>query len=257
MRRFLCSALILLTVAAGCGRDPEKEEPDTPVEVTRLTKLAQAPEVDLDPTDAPAPPRGFSRTDVIVLATRLVEAVERASTADADAAATARDAVDHTFAGLDMRSRVDMTKALESASRHYRRMPVAWTVADRWDPGHRPARPARVIKAAWRVEVENAHLGVTLQTVHASIDPHGHAMFVRRTWGLWNAEPQRAPASQTYLDFAAGVTGIDRCHVVATGRFRPEQSTARLARQARYLRDDLTAKGVTQSSDTDFRRGCD
>lgn len=255
MRRVLCGVLLLLAIA-GCARAPEtRKEPPRP-ELAPLLELARSPEVELDPTEAPAAPRGFNRVDVLTLANALVDAVERTGTADPEEIASERDAVDHTFAGLDMRSRREITDDLEATSEHYKDMPVDWAVTDRWETGHRPAS-SRVVKASWRTKSEGGYLGVTLQVVRAHVDAGGRPMFLNRTFELWNSDPSRAPATQTYFNFTAGVTGVDRCHLVRTGRLRPDTDADRARRGADLLRQEISARGVTTRSDSDFRRGCD
>lgn len=256
MRR-LPSCLLALMILTGCAHSPAPQDPPERPELAPLLEFAKSPEVELDATDAPAPPRGFSRPDVLVLANALVDAAERTETGGAEPPPSDRDAVDHTFTALDMRSRRDMTKSSESASRRYEGMSVAWMMADQWERGHRPVGPGRIIKAAWRAESENGHLGVGLQFVRAYLDVRGTPMFVERHITLWNSDPQRMPGTQTYLDLSARITGIDRCHLVSTGRFRPDRDTKRLRKAAEHLGEQLSAKGITELTDADFRRGCD
>lgn len=256
MRRPL-SGLVTLVILAGCAHSPAPQQPPERPELAPLLELAKSPEVEIDATDAPDPPRGFSRPDVLVLANTLVDAAERTEAGGAEPPTSERDAVDHTFTALDMRSRRDMTTSSESASRRYEGMSVAWMMADQWERGHRPVGPGRIIKAAWRAESDNGHLGVGLQFVRAYLDARGTPMFVERHITLWNSDPQRMPGTQTYLDLSAGITGVDRCHLVATGRLRPDDDTKRLQAGAEHLGDQLSTRGITESADKDFRRGCD
>ena len=251
------SLLIALLILTGCAPSPASQEPPERPHLAPLLKLARSAEVELDATDAPAPPRGFSRSDVLVLANALVAAAERTETGGAEPPTSEHDAVDHTFAALDMRSRRDMTTSSESASRRYEGMSVAWTMVDQWERGHRPVGPGRIIKAAWRAQSDDGHLGVSLQFVRAHLDAQGTPMFVDRRITLWNSDPQRMPGTQTYLDLSARITGIDRCHLVSTGRFRPDEDTKRLQADAELLGDQLSTRGITEASDHDFRRGCD
>lgn len=255
MRRLLTFLLIAI-VLAGCGRSPETEKPVGRPAPTPLLELARSPEIELDATDAPKAPRGWNRVDVLTLANALVDAVERTGTADPDRIATVLDATDHTFADLDMRSRRGIADSLEETSRNYRDMPVDWVVTDRFAPRHRPVS-TRIIKASWRTESDHGHLGVTLETVQAYVDDHGHPMFINRIFGLWNSDPSRAPATQTHLDFSAGVTGVDRCRLVRTGVLRPDTDVKRLRAGADHLRKEVATDGVTDGTDSDFRAGCD
>lgn len=255
MRRLL-TLLPIVIVLAGCGRSPEPEKPAGRPAPAPLLELARSPEIELDATDAPKAPRGWNRVDVLALANALVDAVERTGTADPDRVPTVLDATDHTFAGLDMRSRRGIADSLEQASQDYRDMPVDWVVADRFERGHRPVS-TRIIKASWRTESDHGHLGVTLETVQAYVDAHGHPMFLNRIFGLWNSDPSRAPATQTHLDLSAGVTGVDRCHLVRTGVLRPDTDVERLREGAENLREEVATDRVTVGTDSDFRAGCD
>jgi len=257
MRRLL-PCLFVLVLATGCARDAEPAKPTAPPELAPLLELAKSPEVELDATDAPRAPRGFNRVDVLTLANALVDAVRRTGTAGPDEIGSARDAADHTFASLDMRSRVRIADLMETTSRDtYAGMPVTWMFVDRWEHGHRPVSPGRIIKAAWSVEDDDGFLDVTLQVVQSYVDPTGAPMFIDRMYSLSSEDPSRGPALQTFLGAAVRVTGIDRCHVVETGRFRPERDVHRLRKSAEYLREDVAADGVRPIGDDDFRRGCD
>lgn len=261
MRRAICTVLVLGTLAAGCARQTEtkeKEPPKPSPAVARLLKIAQSPAAALDPLDAPAAPRGFARVDVLRLARWLVDAVERTSSAGVEDVRTTRDAVDHTFAALDMRSRVRIRDLLVSSSRErYRSMPVDWIVVDRWERGHEPEAGPRIVKSAWRVGVDEGHLELKLQVLQAYVSVAGIPMFLDRTFSLTSADPSRSPAEPVHFGAYAKVLGIDRCHVVRTGRFRPETDTAKLAKLPASLERDVKAKGMRESFDGDFRRGCD
>lgn len=257
MRRVLCSVLVLLFVAAGCARSSEAKPPAPSPAVARLLELAASPAVDLDPIDAPSAPRGFARVDVLRLAGWLVDAVERTSTAD-EQVRTLRDAVDHTFAALDMRSRVRIRDLMESTSReNYDAMSMEWLIVDRWEPKHAPMGTPRVIKAAWDVDVDEGHLEVRLQVLQAYVSAGRTPMFIDRTFALISSDPSRSPAVPVYFGAYATVPGIDRCHVIRTGRFRPDTDAPRLSRIADSLEADMGTKRIRESSDGNFRRGCD
>lgn len=257
MRRVLCSVLVLLFIAAGCARSSETKPPAPSPAVARLLELAASPAVELDPLDAPSAPRGFARADVLRLAGWLVDAVERTSTAD-EQVRTLRDAVDHTFESLDMRSRVRIRDLMEFTSREgYGAMPVDWMIVDRWEPEHRPAGRPRVIKSSWDVDVDEGHLEVRLQVLQAYLSVGGTPMFIDRTFALISSDPSRSPGVPVYFGAYATVPGIDRCHVVRTGRFRPESDTPQLARIADALEREMGTKRIRDSSDGNFRRGCD
>lgn len=258
MRRLPCSVLLLLLITAGCARSDDATEPAPSPEVARLLEVAASPEVELDPLDAPAAPRGFSRVDVLRLAGWLVEAVERTSTADTEHVRTLRDAVDHTFEALDMRSRLRIRDLMDSTSREdYGAMPVDWMIVDRWERGHGPAGRPRVIKAAWHAGIDEGHLEVRLQVLQAYVSVAGEPMFVDRTFALISSDPARSPAVPVYFGAFASVPGIDRCHVVRQGRFRPETDDAQLARTAAALERDVASGRMRDSSGGSFRRGCD
>src|SRR5690606_12971736 len=122
---------------------------------------------------------------------------------------SARDAADHTFAALDMRSRVDIASTIRSTERKYEGMSVLWVLTDRWQDGHEPVHAPRIVKAAWETSRDDhGDLEVALQVVQASRDADGWPMFVARTYELSSSNPRRAPAVKTSFGASATIRGI-------------------------------------------------
>lgn len=257
MSRFLASTICLLLALSACaGAEGEPPPPPSP-EVAALLELAASPEVELDHSDAPRPPKGFSRADVRHLAGWLIDAVERTGTADQDTIVTERAAVDHTFAAIDMRSRVELARQVTLTARHYDNMPVSWIFTDRWEPADRPTQPGHIIKSAWEAERRGDWLVLSLQVVQAFRSPADQPMFIRRTFIVASTEPRGGPAVPVGLSFAAGIDGIDRCHLVRTGLFRAASDVTQLRKSAQSLKAQLKSKRIREAKDTDFTAGCE
>lgn len=257
MHRLIPALVCALLTLTACARaHDDRQAPPTP-EVTALLELAKSPPANPDPADAPNPPKGFTRADVRHLARWLVDAVERTGTADQGSIVTERDAVDHTFAAIDMRSRVEFARDVTLTARHYGNMPVSWIFTDRWEPAHRPTRPGRIIKSAWDVERSDDWLVLSLQVVQAFRSPADQPMFLRRTFTVASTEPRGGPAVPVWLSFSAGIDGIDRCHLVRTGLFRPERDHDQLRTSAQNIESHLGSKDIREPKDSNFTAGCE
>lgn len=256
MLRFIPAVLCALIGLSACTPQNQNRPLPSP-EIAALRKLAASPTVPLDRTDAPRPPKGFTRADVNHLARWLIEAVKRTGTADQESIVTERDAVDHTFHAIDMRSRVKFSRHVTETSRDYGGIPLAWIFTDRWESGDRPTAPSRVIKAAWKTERSGDWLMVSLHVIQAFRNSAEDAMFVRREFVVASTNPRGGPAVPVWMTFSAGIDGIDRCHLVATGRFRVDTDTRRLREAATRIQRQLDHTGLDESTDTDFTAGCE
>lgn len=247
---------LMTTLLAGCSPDERPAATAKPLDPTTraLIRIAEGPAADLE-ARWPDAPRGFTRADRDQLADWLVGVARRALHPPA-ANLSDRAALDHAFAAIDMRSRVDFARTVERASRRYGSMPLAWAFADQFEPRAQPPRAGRIIRARWAAEDDRGWFTLHLRATYAYVSPDGRPMLITRGFSLASQDPDAGPAQPVWIGFHGTVHAIDRCHVVRTGRLRPSSDPDEIAQALRRLRTEARTGAKDDSDADDFTAGC-
>ena len=248
-KHFTLIACMAAMMLAGCADSAGPEEPAT----ARLTlsSLGNTHRTEIDSSDRPGPPAGFSDHDMDVLAELMTDVAKTSFSRRILEVNDVDDKFDRVLGPLKTAYPETVSGILKAGDEKYRRHPWKRVFVDPFPRGLEPRRPAKILKVAWEAEggEDSGDRSVLLRLqIHAAYQVGTKAepriIGVRRTIELVSFGVDYVPN----LGGESVAYGADECVSVLDGEYVWTTDKTTIDDDRRALKRSLASKSVGAGS---------